>query len=98
MADEPFERRLSEKYGTAPVRDDVALKEVFGWLDSYFAGVVKDFPLALDAQGTDFDRAVWRAVSAIPRSTVATYGDVAEAIGRPRAFRAAAGACGTLCR
>lgn len=35
-----------------------------------------------------FDEAVWRCVRRIPRGRVATYGQIAAAVGRPRAARA----------
>ncbi len=50
-------------------------------------------PLDLSA-GTDFDRAIWRALRRIPAGKVRTYGDIARAIGRPRAARAVGNACG----
>lgn len=43
--------------------------------------------------GTQFQHAVWRHICSIPRGTVATYSEVAEAIGYPRAVRAVANAC-----
>ena len=46
-----------------------------------------DFPV--DTTGaTPFERAVWEVVRAIPYGSVATYGEVAAAAGRPRAARA----------
>ena len=43
----------------------------------------------IDATGaTPFERAVWTAVRAIPYGSVATYGEVAAAAGRPQAARA----------
>lgn len=53
------------------------------------------FSVPLDLSGgTDFDRAVWRALRAIPAGKVRTYGEVARAIGSPRAARAVGNACG----
>jgi O-6-methylguanine DNA methyltransferase len=49
-------------------------------------------PLVL--AGTPFQRRVWDALLAIPRGEVRTYGQIAAAIGAPRAMRAVAGACG----
>jgi AraC family transcriptional regulator of adaptative response/methylated-DNA-[protein]-cysteine methyltransferase len=46
--------------------------------------------LPLDVCGTAFQQAVWEALSAIPRS----YGEIAAAIGKPGAVRAAGTACG----
>lgn len=49
--------------------------------------------LPLDIRGTAFQRRVWTALRAIPPGQVATYRDVARAIGAPQAVRAVAGAC-----
>jgi O-6-methylguanine DNA methyltransferase len=50
-------------------------------------------PLDLSA-GTEFQRCVWAALRSIEAGTTLTYGEVARAIGRPRAVRAVGGACG----
>ena len=47
----------------------------------------------LDAQGTDFQRKVWRALRDIPAGATASYLDIANRIGCPRAVRAVAAAC-----
>ena len=49
--------------------------------------------LPLDVQGTVFQRRVWQALQAIPAGETATYSEIAERIGQPRAFRAVAHAC-----
>ena len=46
------------------------------------------------SSGTPFQRAVWRAISSIPSGETRSYAWVARKAGRPRAFRAAANACG----
>ena len=48
----------------------------------------------LDLQGTEFQREVWNQLLAIPAGATRTYGDIANAINRPRATRAVAQACG----
>lgn len=50
--------------------------------------------LPLDEQGSDLQRAVWKALRDIPAGRTASYVEVARAIGRPTAFRAVAQACG----
>jgi AraC family transcriptional regulator of adaptative response/methylated-DNA-[protein]-cysteine methyltransferase len=50
--------------------------------------------LPLDIQGTAFQQRVWRALTEIPPGTTATYSQIAEAIGSPKAVRAVANACG----
>ncbi len=57
-------------------------------LDEYFKGRRKKFSVPLVLIGTDFQKAVWRQLKKIPFGQTASYGDVARAIGRPRAFRA----------
>lgn len=54
-------------------------------------GLGADLPL--DVQGTAFQQRVWQALREIPAGATATYGDIARAIGAPRAVRAVAGAC-----
>jgi len=49
--------------------------------------------LPLDIRGTPFQRRVWNALREIPAGTTATYAEIAQAIGRPRAVRAVAAAC-----
>lgn len=49
--------------------------------------------LPLDIQGTAFQRRVWKALQNIPAGTTATYSDLAEQIGQPKAVRAVANAC-----
>ena len=55
---------------------------------SYFAGERRDFDLPLAPAGTDFQRAVWEALRAIPYGGTRTYGEIAAAVGRPKAVRA----------
>ncbi|MBI2950386.1 MAG: methylated-DNA--[protein]-cysteine S-methyltransferase [Verrucomicrobia bacterium] len=50
-------------------------------------------PLDLQA-GTAFQQSVWRALQRIPPKKTMTYGEVAQAIGRPKATRAVGQACG----
>jgi len=48
----------------------------------------------LDPAGTEFQRRVWNALRKIPVGKTKSYGEIARAIGRPRAVRAVGGACG----
>lgn len=50
--------------------------------------------LPLDIRGTTFQQRVWRALRAIPAGATASYAEIAKRIGRPRAVRAVAQACG----
>lgn len=50
--------------------------------------------LPLDVRGTAFQQRVWQALSSIPPGSTASYADIAERIGAPKAVRAVAQACG----
>ena len=52
-------------------------------------------PLTLRLSGTPFQLKVWEALLRIPSGSVAAYGDVARAIGRPLAVRAVGTAVGS---
>lgn len=62
-------------------------------LEEYFAGQRTAFDLPLRPQGTAFQRSVWQALQAIPYGETRTYGQIAAAVGRPKASRAVGGAC-----
>jgi AraC family transcriptional regulator of adaptative response/methylated-DNA-[protein]-cysteine methyltransferase len=51
------------------------------------------FDLPLDVRGTAFQQRVWQALREIPLGATASYGEVAERIGEPRAVRAVGRAC-----
>jgi len=61
-------------------------------LTQYFAGERKTFDLPIRMDGTEFQRKVWQALCDIPYGEVCTYGDIARAVGNPRACRAIGGA------
>jgi AraC family transcriptional regulator of adaptative response/methylated-DNA-[protein]-cysteine methyltransferase len=50
--------------------------------------------LPLDPGGTPFQQKVWRALQRIPAGRTATYSQIAQSIGAPRAVRAVGAACG----
>lgn len=51
-------------------------------------------PLGLHVQGTNFQLKVWEALLTIPCGRLVTYGDLASAIGAPKASRAVGAAVG----
>ena len=63
-------------------------------LGEYFAGARKSFDLPLDFAGTPFQKKVWSKLLNIPFGQTRTYGQIANAIGKPRAFRAVGAANG----
>ena len=70
------------------VRDAAPLREARQQLDEYFGGERREFSLVLDADGTEFQRSVWRALRGIPYGATASYGDIAKRIRNPKAVRA----------
>lgn len=65
-------------------------------IDALFAmdSACKCGPLSLHVAGTNFQIAVWRALLKIPPGLVASYAQVAESLGAPRAARAVGNAIG----
>lgn len=57
-------------------------------LNAYFCGELRDFSLPLDLRGTAFQVRCWEALRRIPYGSTWTYGQLAEAVGAPQAFRA----------
>ena len=57
-------------------------------LDEYFRGERKTFDLPLAPKGTDFQKNVWNALQEIPYGETKTYGEIAAAVGNPKAARA----------
>src|SRR5882724_2011537 len=56
---------------------------------AYFAGDLRAIDgLPVAASGTEFERAVWRALRDIPCGETCSYGELARRIGRPTAVRA----------
>ena len=91
------------RFGGAPVEagpllttaPDGLLGEARDQLCRYFAGEAVDFtglPLSVPG-GTDFERAVWKAMSGIPYGEMRTYGEIATEVGEPDAARAVGTAC-----
>lgn len=68
--------------------DPTPFPAVIDQLRAYFAGERTTFDLRLAAVGTPFQHAVWAAVRRIPYGQTASYGQIAERIGRPGASRA----------
>lgn len=64
------------------------LEETARQLREYFAGQRREFDLPLRLRGTAFQMQVWKALQAIPYGEVRTYGEIARAIGKPKACRA----------
>ena len=62
-------------------------------LREYFSGKRKLFDVKLSLSGTDFQLKVYKAMLDIPFGEVKSYGEIAKAVGSPKAARAVGGAC-----
>lgn len=76
-----------------PAGTDAAFDAWMEALRAELDGTVTGTDLPLDIRGSAFRMRVWDCLQRIPRGQTRTYREVAEAIGRPDAVRAVAGAC-----
>jgi methylated-DNA-[protein]-cysteine S-methyltransferase len=73
---------------------DPVLETAAAQLGEYFAGRRTEFEVPLgDVGGSEFERAVWAQLAAIPYGEMRTYGEVATAVGDSSAARAVGVAC-----
>ncbi len=73
-------------------QDTVLLLEAKQQLEDYFAGQRRAFDLPLSPKGTEFQKCVWYQLEQIPYGETRTYGQLAAAVGNPKASRAVGGA------
>ena len=70
------------------VRETPLLREAAVQLGEYFEGKRKVFDLPLSFGGTSFQKDDWNALLTIPYGETRSYKQIAEQIGRPKAYRA----------
>ncbi|PKH30536.1 methylated-DNA--[protein]-cysteine S-methyltransferase [Acinetobacter radioresistens] len=70
------------------------LLQVRQQLEEYFEGNRQRFDIPLDFAGTEFQKLVWTELLKIPYGQTRSYGEIAQAIGRPKAMRAVGAANG----
>jgi O-6-methylguanine DNA methyltransferase len=78
----------AEHPGAEWVASLLELKPVVEQLESYFNGGLLEFEIPLDLAGSEFQLKVWDALRVIPYGETRTYGQIAAAVGQPRASRA----------
>ena len=66
------------------------IAQVVGFIEAPSIGL----NLPLDVRGTAFQERVWQALRGVPPGATASYKEIAERIGAPKAVRAVAQACG----
>ena len=75
-------------------KDDAGFSAAKEQLRAYFASELQSFDLPLAPVGTEFQRAVWDALTQIPYGETCSYVDIARAVERPKASRAVGAANG----
>jgi methylated-DNA-[protein]-cysteine S-methyltransferase len=78
-------RPAEETFGAPDPRPFVEARRQ---LDAYFDRRLTDFALPLHLAGTPFQRSVWAQLERIPYGETRSYGELAEALGKPGASRA----------
>lgn len=73
---------------------DALTKRCAKELQEYFKEAITTFSVPMMANGTVFQKSVWKAMSKIPYGRTKTYGEIATSVGRPKAVRAVGSACG----
>ena len=92
---EPLVRALEDSFPKAELiggdsEFEQWMAKIVGFVEQPGVG----FDLPLDLRGTAFQQRVWRTLSEIPVGATVSYADIARRIGRPKAVRAVAQACG----
>lgn len=64
------------------------LKKAVRQLEEYFAGRRREFDLPIEAEGTVFQKKVWRELAKIPYGKTCSYRDIARKIKNEKAVRA----------
>lgn len=81
--------QLRARHGFTPLPGEHPhLSRLARELGAYFAGQPAMFTVPLDLPGSAFQREVWAALCAIPPGETRSYGQLAQALGRPGAARA----------
>ena len=98
--DRALEKNLKQDFPTADItRNDRSLaprvKGVLARLYGRKPSALDAPDVPLDIVGTAFQWKVWKALSDIPAGQTRTYGEIAKAIGEPKAARAVGRACAT---
>jgi len=86
-------QRLNKKY---LIEEGISkpIAEIRRELALYFEGKLTSFKTPMNIEGTPFQKEVWQELIKIPFGKKISYAELAQKIGRPKAFRAAANANG----
>lgn len=84
-----FDDQLKSLFPQAKInKENSLLKKTAKQLEKYFEGRLSEFTVSLDLQGTTFQKKALNKVAQIKYGKTKTYGQIAELIGSPKAYRA----------
>lgn len=63
-------------------------EDIIDQIQEYFKGKRREFDVKINPFGTDYQKTVWQALRKIPYGRLATYKEIAKAIGNEKAARA----------
>lgn len=93
-SDETLVRALEADFPRAEIaRSDDVHREWVEDIVTHIGGGTTGLSAPLDVQGTTFQQQVWALLRKIPPGRTRSYGQIAAALGNPRATRAVARAC-----
>jgi len=91
-----LEADLRNEFSAAHIEQhDEPLGQCVREIIQHLEGGRPNLDLQLDVRATAFQRRVWEELQKIPYGSTRSYGEVAQAIGRPTAVRAVARSCAT---
>lgn len=97
LLDDDAEKLAHELQDRFPNAELIGGDEKFEGVVAAVIGLIENpnigFDLPLDIRGTAFQQRVWQALREIPVGATASYTEIANRIGAPKAVRAVAGAC-----
>jgi len=84
-----FERQIEREFSDYQYCADGKInRQAAKEIKAFLCGKIKKFSVSLDLRGTPFQKKVLRKVSMIPYGKTMSYGEIASAVGHPRASRA----------
>ncbi len=90
--------RLIRFHGVSPPKPEGPIPKSLPFLkrqlEAYFSGNLRDFNIPLVAEGTEFQRRVWKELQKIPYGLAISYLELARRLGDEKCIRAAARANG----
>ena len=85
--------RLSEEFGKIGTSGRL-LRSIVAQVERYFAKRLACFDVPLVLEGSEFECRVWEAVARLRFGDLVSYGEVAQAVGKPLGHRGVARAMG----